>query len=128
MPVTGLDHVNIAAADIEVSARFYADVLGLERRDGPSIRPPGQLQWMHDPAGRPIIHLAAAAATRGETVPGPTGAFDHVALACGDYEGMIARLEERGLAYRTSAVPELRLRQVFIVDPDGVRLELNFRE
>jgi catechol 2,3-dioxygenase-like lactoylglutathione lyase family enzyme len=127
MPVTGLDHVNIVASDLAASVRFYAEVLGLERREGPSIRGRGVLQWMHDPQGRPIVHLAAAGG-EGPAAGAPTGALDHVALACRDYDATIARLEEHGLAYRTSAIAELRLRQVFLADPSGVKLELTFRE
>ena len=35
MNVEALDHVNIITADLEGTARFYAELFGLEPRDGP---------------------------------------------------------------------------------------------
>ena len=35
MKVNALDHVNIIAADLDGTARFYAELFGLERRNAP---------------------------------------------------------------------------------------------
>ena len=35
MQVEALDHVNIITDRLDLTADFYADLLGLERRDGP---------------------------------------------------------------------------------------------
>ncbi len=40
---------------------------------------------------------------------------------------MLARLDRLGLAYRCTGVASVGLRQVFVRDPNGVLLELNFR-
>jgi hypothetical protein len=59
---------------------------------------------------------------------GPTtGSFDHVAFNATDYDGTIAKLEERGLDYGHAFVPDIPLRQIFVKDPNGVTVELNFR-
>ena len=44
------------------------------------------------------------------------------------YDGMAAKLTERGLAFETKELPDFRLRQIFVHDPNGVKLELNFRK
>lgn len=127
--ILALDHVNIITADLEGSARFYAQVFGLERRDGPA--PLTQLtgQWMCDDAGRAVIHLNSLDAPRAfnrDVTPGPTGALHHVALKCQGYAAMIARLEAAGLDYRCNLVAAIGLRQIFVRDPNEVLFELNF--
>ena len=130
MKVNALDHVNIITADLDRSARFYADLFGLERRDAPPPLTPSQAQWMHDQAGRAIFHINSLDCPRAcerDVLPGPTGAIHHVALNCSGYEEMIARLDARALDYQSSLVAAIGLRQIFTQDPDGVLLELNFR-
>ncbi|WP_235981912.1 VOC family protein [Novosphingobium aerophilum] len=81
MKVNALDHVNIITADLDASACFYADVIGLERRDGPAPLTPQNCQWMHDGAGRAILHLNSEDCPRAfdrPTHPGPTGSVHHI--------------------------------------------------
>ena len=40
MKVNALDHVNIITADLDGTARFYAELFGLERRDARVPRRP----------------------------------------------------------------------------------------
>jgi hypothetical protein len=55
------------------------------------------------------------------------GAIDHIAFACDDYEETVKKLRNRRLAYRENYVASLKLKQVFVNDPNGVTLELNFQ-
>ena len=41
MKVNAIDHVNIIVADLDATATFYAEVLGLDRRNGPPPLGPG---------------------------------------------------------------------------------------
>ena len=129
MKVNALDHVNIIAADLDGTARFYTEVFGLERRNGPPPLTPDNAQWMVDDAGRAIFHLNSVDCPRTfarEVAPGPTGSIHHVALACSGYDEMIARLDARGLERQVNTVEAIGLRQIFTMDPNGVLLELNF--
>lgn len=129
MRVNALDHVNIITADLERTARYYAGLFGLERRDAPPPLTPANAQWMYDAAGRAIIHINSLDCPRAyerDLTPGPTGALHHVALNCSGYDEMITRLQERQLACQVNLVQAIGLRQVFTVDPNGVLLELNF--
>ncbi|WP_225205276.1 VOC family protein [Novosphingobium huizhouense] len=132
MQVDALDHVNIICADLDASAAFYAALLGLERRDGPPPSRPDQIQWMHDRQGRPILHLNAVDCPRAydrAAVPGgETGAIHHVALACSGSDIVLARLKAMGRDFRQNRIEAIGLTQVFTLDPDGVLLELNFRD
>jgi catechol 2,3-dioxygenase-like lactoylglutathione lyase family enzyme len=127
--VNALDHVNVITADLESTARFYAELFGLERRDAPPPLTPDNAQWMYDAAGRAIIHVNSLDCPRHyerDVTPGPTGALHHVALNCSGYEDMITRLNDRGLECRVNNVEAISLRQIFTVDPNGILLELNF--
>jgi catechol 2,3-dioxygenase-like lactoylglutathione lyase family enzyme len=129
MRVNALDHVNVITSDLDGTARFYAELLGLERRNGPPPLTPGNAQWMYDADGRAIVHINSLDCPRTyqrEVRPGPTGALHHVALRCVGYDAMLARLNERALEYQLNEVPAVRLRQIFTLDPNGVLLELNF--
>jgi catechol 2,3-dioxygenase-like lactoylglutathione lyase family enzyme len=127
--VEALDHVNIITADVEASVRFYARLLGLEPRDGPPPLTHANARWMHDKGGRPILHINSLDCPRAfdrEVNPGPTGAMHHVALRCSGYQEVQARLDAAGLDYRVNEVPAVGLRQIFVLDPNAVLLELNF--
>lgn len=132
MRVNALDHVNIITDDLHGTARFYAELLDLEVRDGPPPFTPDQVQWVYDDAGRPIIHVNALGAFQvfeRDARPGPaTGAVHHVAFNCSGHAEMIERLETRGLDHSCNEVGSIGLKQIFVVDPNGVLLELNFFE
>ena len=63
-----------------------------------------------------------------DAAPEPLGSgrVHHVALRCAGYDEMCARLKTRGHEFHVSAVPAANLRQVFIEEPNGITLELNF--
>ncbi len=62
----------------------------------------------------------------GMDAPPGTGTIDHVAFLCDLVEAMRARFQEKGLEFRERLVPSLNLTQLFLEDPNGVTLELNF--
>lgn len=130
MKVEALDHVNIITDDLDGTARFYADLLGLERRDGPPPLTPQTAQWMYDDAGRAIIHINSLDCVRAydrEITPGDlTGALHHVALRLTGYEETLGRLKARGADFEENFVAAIGLRQIFTADPNNVLLELNF--
>jgi hypothetical protein len=55
-----------------------------------------------------------------------TGAVDHVAFSATGLAGMLRRLKEKGVAARQRTVPNVGLHQVFLDDPNGVVIELNY--
>jgi catechol 2,3-dioxygenase-like lactoylglutathione lyase family enzyme len=121
MPVTALQHVNIRCADVERSRTFYR-LLGLIDGDRPPFASMGY--WMYAGA-EPVVHLVQKKV--GEAVLGPgTGELDHVALGAAGLATMRAELNRHGIAFREAVVPRDGSVQLFVPDPDGVTLELNF--
>ena len=114
-----LDHVNIETTDLDASVRFYKRVLGLQQGWRPDFDVPGAWLYVDD---QPIVHLVVR-----ETInPAPTGPIHHVALKATGLKTMTERLERFDVQFTTTVVPDLDVTQLFVEDPNGVRLELNF--
>jgi catechol 2,3-dioxygenase-like lactoylglutathione lyase family enzyme len=127
--VEALDHVNIITADLEASVRFSNELLELEPRDGPPPLTHENARWMYDDCGRAILHINTRDCPRAydrALHAGPTGALHHVALRCSGYEELRTRLQRRGIAYQANDIAAVGLRQIFVLDPNQVLLELNF--
>lgn len=129
MRVAALDHVNIITADLAGTVRFYAELLELEPRDGPPPLTHENARWMYDESGRAILHINTLECPRAydrEVCAGPTGALHHVALRCSGYAEALSRLKRRGIGHQLNDVAAVGLRQIFVLDPNQVLLELNF--
>jgi catechol 2,3-dioxygenase-like lactoylglutathione lyase family enzyme len=121
MPVDQLQHVNIRCADVEVTREFYIRVLGLRVGPRPPFLSTGYWMYLGD---HPIVHLVQRPA--GEAATSGPGSLDHVGFGGVDLEGTRAQLQAAGIPYREKVVPRDGGVQIFVVDPDGVRVELNF--
>ena len=125
-----LDHVNIQTVKLDETVAFYRDVLDLRAGDPPPPLDPALVQWMFDADGAAIFHLSTPGALVGTTAinrSADTGAVHHVALACRDHDAMVAKLDRLGLEHGRNHVAAIDLRQIFVRDPNGVLLELNYR-
>lgn len=123
MGITGLDHINIDTAQPDATVAFYEQVLGLENRpqDRPDFGFPGAWLFLGDVA---VVHLNFI---DDDGRAGNRSSFNHIAFQGSDFAGTCASLEEAEIAYRTSERPEIGLSQIFVDDPNGVRVELNIR-
>jgi catechol 2,3-dioxygenase-like lactoylglutathione lyase family enzyme len=129
MRVVKLDHVNIQTRDLDGTARFFTDVLGLERRPPPGLNPETNA-WMYDDQHRPIVHLSKPGTLLGEgedDIRAGGGSVHHIAFDCAGYADFIVKLRRLGVAFGENHVVEIDLRQVFIHEPNGVMVECNFR-
>jgi len=129
MTVEALDHFNIVTRDLDRAETFYRDLLDLETRPAPPPLTHETARWLYDAGGRAVLHLNGQDAPRvfdRDMTPGTTGALHHIALRCTGYDATLARVAALALDHRANAVPAAGLRQLFVHDPDGVLLELNF--
>lgn len=122
MTLSGLDHVTLRVRpeDLVEIRTFYVDVLGLEDGERPPFTFPGH--WLYA-GGRPVIHLAGRA---GPAAGRDTGGVDHIAFSASGLTETRARLKRLGVPCREQTVPLLGLHQLFVTDPAGVTVELNF--
>ena len=116
-PMIALDHINIHAEDLEAAREFLLAVLP-DLKQGP--RPPVDFKgyWLYL-GERPIIHMQTRAAGMGGR-----GWIDHLAFAPFDFEAEKARLDAGGFTYTVGGIPGTGIRQLFVMGPGGLKLEL----
>jgi catechol 2,3-dioxygenase-like lactoylglutathione lyase family enzyme len=120
MTVLGLNHVNIRTTDLAATLRFYTGILGFKHYDGKEMNGFPR-NWLLDSRNEPIIHL------RELSPDAPScGPIDHVALNCDDMAEVLARLEREKIPFAKIDTVLNGITQVFLKDPNGVPLELNF--
>jgi catechol 2,3-dioxygenase-like lactoylglutathione lyase family enzyme len=120
MPVNGLDHINIRTMDVASSAQFYTELFGFVYRPGPTVM--GQQgHWLHDGSGHPIIHFRVL-----PPASISTGPIDHIALSCCGKADILERLTTRKIEFAVADQLVPGVTQVFLKDPHGISLELNF--
>ena len=121
MRVNGIDHFNIKTRDLDRLCEFYTQVLGFEIGDRPPFDSPGV--WLYA-GGHPILHVGVqedAGDPVEDTLP-----LDHIALEAEGLVAAVEKLDAAGIEYRMFDVPGRVMKQIFVRDPDGVALELNF--
>ena len=117
-----IHHAGITAPAevLEKLVTFYGNILGLT----PGFRPEfGGLHgyWLYS-GNNPIIHLLEDQNRSAER----SGHFDHIALRCEDLEGVITRLNDHEVPFGQIETAEVNQVQLFLTDPAGVSIELNF--
>ena len=138
MPIQKLAHFSVRTTALERSRRFYTDVLGFHEGFRPPFKFPGH--WLYrggDEADFGVVHLIGIdpddpqglkdyLGDKAEQGLHGSAAVDHLAFLATDLQDMHRRLREAGLAFRERTVPSLGLHQVFVEDPSGVTIELNY--
>lgn len=133
MPLDHLQHILIQTADLEGTKDWWVDVLGLEVGPHPDFRVP--VYWLYL-KGRDVLHVTTGgkdasenrkryAGQESEATYG-SGVVDHIAFHATGLDDMMARLDARGVAYKQRQIGDRNLYQLFLFDPNGVKVELNF--
>ena len=125
-----LNHFSIRSLDLDACERFYCGLLGLTKGPRPPFPFPGLWLYAGDTGewANAVIHIIGIDRNDPEGLKRylGTGAVDHVAFFTTGLAQMLATLREHGIEGRERTVPLLGLHQVFVDDPNGVVVELNF--
>lgn len=132
--LTRLDHFLVMSHDVDATRDFYRDMLGFAEGFRPQLGFRGHWLYLGEVA---VIHVAdwSSYTTHSRllgipvTVPAPgTGPLDHVAFNGPDsaYSALLQRLQSAHLDFHPHDSPGIGLRQIFLCDPNGLKLELNF--
>jgi catechol 2,3-dioxygenase-like lactoylglutathione lyase family enzyme len=119
MPATLLEHYNVYCKDLKATVDFYVKYVGLRDGERPPFPFPGAWMYAGDQA---VLHLVSDS---GRTDHG-SGAIDHIALRCVDLRSTLDLLKTDKVPYMLRKVPARPLQQVFVHDPDGIQIEMNF--
>jgi hypothetical protein len=108
-------------------------VLGLDEGPHPDFGVP--VHWLYL-GGRDVLHLTEGGANVSETrkrylgqesqATQGSGVIDHVAFRATGLAEMIDHLRRLGVAFKERQVDAQGLYQLFLFDPNGVKVELNF--
>ena len=142
-----LEHYNLMTKRLRETVDFYVEVLGLYEGFYPVELGPGA--WLYDSSDTPVVHMQEITAdsyeariekTSGRIKDGRDGAprefdkvygagtIDHIAFACVDIEGFKDRLKQMDVPFGETGVASAAVRQLFLRDPNGIVVELNFRD
>jgi hypothetical protein len=72
-----------------------------------------------------VVHLVDISRTEEPQKP-DSGVVHHVAFMSQGFAGMKKRLESKGMEFDSRQVPGGDLWQIFVNDPNGVMIELNY--
>ena len=134
-----LNHYSIRTGDLAACERFYCGLLGLLVGPRPPFPFPGLWLYQGDTSvwANAAVHIIGIdrndpeglKAHLGDRDVGQlqgSGAVDHVAFFATGLPEMLARLQSQHIEARERTVPLLGLHQVFVDDPNGIVVELNF--
>jgi catechol 2,3-dioxygenase-like lactoylglutathione lyase family enzyme len=133
MPLHHLEHFLIQSADLPATRDWYVKVLGLREGDHPDFKFP--VCWLYI-GDTDVIHITEGGKNVSENrmkylgqhsdaVQG-TGVIDHVAFRCTGLKDMMERLHGLRVPFNKRQVDDQGLFQLFLFDPNGIKVELNF--
>jgi catechol 2,3-dioxygenase-like lactoylglutathione lyase family enzyme len=134
-----LNHFSIRTTDMESTRIFYEAALGLTVGPRPAFPFPGI--WLyngsHADVANAMVHVIGMDLNDPEglkqylgdrdisSLKG-SGAVDHIALFDTGLQTKLESLAKLGIAVRERTVPSIGLHQLFLDDPNGVVIELNY--
>ena len=121
MEVDTIDHVNVETDDVDRSAKFYREVIGLKEGPRPDFDRPGF--WMY--AGdKPVVHIIKTAQNNKMLTGSKDASISHFALQIKNLKNARDHLDSLGIKYNILQVPGTEIGQLFLEDPEGVLIEL----
>lgn len=135
MALERLEHLAIRTDNLKPTVDFYTKVVGLREGPRPDFGFPGHWLYLGETA---VIHLIyfdhrsdgsrfdGIMGRRDKYADDGTGSVDHIAFRAKDFAGMKRRFHDLKIPMKENYIPDFKLCQLFIEDPNGVTVELNF--
>ena len=127
MGLKRIEHYNIHTTKLAATVDFYTRVLGMKDGDRPPFVFPGAWLYVGDV---PVLHLVDVGNGHKSDRAGAhgTGTLDHVAFEAQDLPAMRDHLKREKVKFSERVVPRTGTTQIFVEDPNGLTLELNYAE
>ena len=133
MPLSHLEHFLIQTADMKKTRDWYVEVLGMREGYSPDFKFP--VCWLYI-GERDVLHIAEGGRNvsanrvqylgqQSDATEG-SGVIDHVAFRASGLHDMLDHLKRMKVDFKTRRVSDQGLFQLFMFDPNGVKVELNF--
>lgn len=133
MPLSHIEHFLIQTADIAATRDWYVRVLGMRVGPNPDFKFPVCWLYLGD---KDVVHITQGGkkvsenrmrylGQQSDAVYG-SGAVDHIAFRCTGLKEMLEHLTREKVDFKQRMVSDQGLYQLFLLDPNGVKIELNF--
>lgn len=133
MPLSHIEHFLVQVTDIERTCDWYERALGMRRGYTPDFKFPVQWMYLED---RDVLHVTEGGKNVSENrkryvgqesqAERGSGVIDHIAFRCTGLKEMIDHLTRLGIPFKRRMVSDQGLYQLFLMDPNDVKVELNF--
>ena len=133
MPLNYMEHFLLQTEDIEATKDWYVKILGFRVGPSPDFKFP--VYWLYI-GDKDVLHLTQGGANvsdnrmkyLGQTSQATdgSGVIDHIGFRATGLDDTIARLNKLGIDFKERQVNDQGLYQLFLFDPNGVKVELNF--
>lgn len=123
--ILSINHIQLVAEkDLVLKLRdFYCDIVGLSEGFRPAFERFGF--WLYI-GKKDVLHLITP--KEGDERSSRKSSFDHIAFKASNYKDVLQKLESLHIPFEEKLIPEMTVHQIFLRDPAGNRVELNFED
>ncbi len=123
--ILSINHIQLVAEkDLVIQLRdFYCDVVGLTEGFRPAFERFGFWLSIGD---KDVLHLITPKEGDGRSLQ--KSSFDHIPFKTANYQDVLKKLQSLGIPFEEKSIPGMTAHQIFLRDPAGNRVELNFEK
>jgi catechol 2,3-dioxygenase-like lactoylglutathione lyase family enzyme len=116
-----LDHITVLTENLELTKNFYIKILGMEIDNN---RPPFKFEgvWL-SLNRRAVVHIVVRSIHKVNEDSVPT--LDHIAFKAKNIINVKKHLKKNAIPYEEKITPDNKISQLFIKDPNGIKIELS---
>jgi catechol 2,3-dioxygenase-like lactoylglutathione lyase family enzyme len=133
MPLSHIEHFLLQTSDMEKTREWYTTVLGMRVGPSPDFKFP--VFWLYI-GDKDVVHVCEGGrgvsenrrkyvGQQSEATEG-TGVVDHIAFRATGLRDMLGHLKKLEVDFKQRQVDDQGLYQLFMFDPNGVKIELNY--
>ena len=121
--ILSINHIQLVAEkDLVIQLKdFYCNVVGLTEGSRPPFERFGFWLYIGD---KDVLHLITP--KEGDGRSPQKSSFDHIAFKTDNYEDVLKKLASLRIPFEEKPIPGMSAHQIFLYDPAGNRVELNF--
>ena len=118
--IDSLDHITIITTNLENTTNFYTNIFDMKIDKN---RPPFNFEgaWL-SLNKRAVIHIVVNSKHKSNNTK-PT--LDHIAFKAKNINLIKKKLDKYHIKYTEKITPDNKIQQLFIKDPNGIKLELS---
>lgn len=115
-----LDHVTVITKNLEATKGFYINILGMQLDVN---RPPFEFEgiWL-SLNKRAVVHIIVK---KTHEIKNTKPTLDHIAFKANNIKNIKKNLQKYSISYEEKFTPDNKIHQIFIRDPNNIKIELS---